>query len=77
MRTGFTRWHILQEGMHYKRTCVRGGYSHCLLVQFVVDVSGSHFLFLNVVIVFVWHTCLVNVIGVPLLSHSGVSVYVW
>ena len=28
---------ILQEGMHY-RTCVRGGYSHCLSVQQVAVI---------------------------------------
>ena len=64
--------------MHYKRTCVRGGYSHFLSVQhFVVEVSGSHFLFLNLVFVLVWLTCLVSVTGIPLPCHSGASVYVW
>ena len=46
MRTGFIGWHILQEGMHYRRTCVRGDYFHCLSVQ----------LFINVVFMLVWLT---------------------
>ena len=44
---------------------------------FVVDISGSHFLCLNVLLVFVWLTCLVGVGGVPPLSHSGASMFVW
>ena len=63
--------------MHYRRICVRGGYSYCLCSTFVVDVKRGHFLFLNVVFVFIWLTCLVSVSGVPPLSHSGASMIVW
>ena len=45
--------------------------------SFVVDVRGGHFLFLNVVFVLGWLKCLVNVIGVPPLSHFGASVIIW
>ena len=31
----------------------------------------------NVVFVLAWSTCLVSIIGVPSLSHSGASVIVW
>ena len=44
---------------------------------FVVDVSGSQFLFLSVVHVLVWLTCLVSTISIPPPSHSGTSVIVW
>ena len=57
--------HALQEDMCFRRLLL-------LLIcsTFVVDVSVGHFLFLNLVFVFVWLTCLVSLIGVP-LSHSG------
>ena len=42
-----------------------------------VDISGSHFLFLNVVFVLVWLTYLVSMIDVPLQSHSGDLVFLW
>ena len=32
---------------------------------FIVDASSGHFLFLNVVFVFNWLTCLISVIGLP------------
>ena len=33
IRTGLTGWHTSHQGMHYWRTCIREGYSHCLSVQ--------------------------------------------
>ena len=65
MRTGFAGWHILQEGMRLL--------SLLICSTFVIDVSGNHFLFLNVIFVFIWLTCLVSVIGVPPLSFSCLS----
>ena len=37
---------------------------------FVVDVSSAHFLFINVVFLFLWLTFLVSVISVPTLSQT-------
>ena len=89
MRTGFRGWHILQEGISCRRAYFAGGHAlqedMCekgllsLLVcsTFVVDVSGGHFLFLNVVSVLFWLKCYVNVIGALPLSHSGASLIAW
>ena len=62
----------LQEGMCWKTLL-----SLLVCSTFVVDVMVYHFLFLNVVFVLVWLTCLVSMIGVPSLSHSGALVIVW
>ena len=74
MRTGFTGWHILQEGMHYRRTCIREGNSHCLFVH--CKHKQRSFIMSKCSFVLVWLTCLVIVIGVPPQSRSGASVIV-
>ena len=58
--------------MYYRRLLSLLVYS-----TFVVGISDGFFLFLNVVFVLVWLTCLISMIDVPPLSHSGVSLFVW
>ena len=77
MRTSFTGWHILHYGMHYRRTCVRGGYTHYFF--------GSAFV-VNIAAAFPFSKCslcdsLVDISckcgWCPPLSHYGASVIVW
>ena len=34
MKTSFTGWPILPEGMHYRKSCISGSYSYCLFFIF-------------------------------------------